>query len=129
MTPTTRNDNAEGNPAKSVKLKTLKSDSTTSHPSSFKGRVPDAHLRGEHVTHLDCWRRFGSSQLSHHTYILRGVDRHILMTEVQVVTSDTGRAPSIAVYSLYPDVIAEAGKRRQRFSDESTRIEAERRAA
>lgn len=97
--------------------------------SSVKGRVLGALLRGEHLTHLDCWYRFGSSRLSHHVYILRGIGWPVLMTEEQVVTRDAGRTASIGDYSLSPEVIAEAGEHGQQFAAEALQVEAERRAA
>lgn len=64
-------------------------------PLSVKGRVLGALLRGERLTHLDCLRRFGSARLSHHIYMLRGIDWPVVMIEETVATSDAGRQPSV----------------------------------
>jgi hypothetical protein len=98
-------------------------------PLSVKGRVLGALLRGERLTHLDCWRRFGSSRLSHHIYILRGLGVPVRMIEETVTTSDAGRPAEIGVYFLTPELIDDAGERGQRYAAECARIEAERRAA
>ena len=34
-------------------------------PSSVKGRVLASLLTGAELTHLDCWRRYGSARLAH----------------------------------------------------------------
>ena len=96
---------------------------------SVKGRVLGALLRGEHLTHLDCWRRFGSSRLSHHIYMLRGIGWVVQMIEESVKTSDAGRSASIGIYFLKPDVISEAGERGQQYGATALQIEVERRAA
>jgi hypothetical protein len=98
-------------------------------PTSVKGRVLGALLRGERLTHLDCWRRFGSARLSHHIYRLRGIGWYVQMIEETVTTSDAGRSAMIGIYFLLPDDIASAGERGQRYAAECARVEAERRAA
>ena len=50
----------------------------------------------ERLTHLDCWRRFGSARLSHHIYMLRGIGWPVQMIEETVTTSDAGRPASIS---------------------------------
>jgi hypothetical protein len=98
-------------------------------PATVKGRTLGALLRGERLTHLDCWQRFGSARLSHHIYCLRGTPGwSVLMVEQTVTTTDAGRPASIGVYYLDPEVIAAAGERGQRYAEECARVEAERRA-
>jgi hypothetical protein len=99
------------------------------NPQTVRGRVLGALLRGEKLTHLDCWRRFGSSRLSGHIHPLRRRNWSIDMVEKDVTTSDAGRAATIGLYSLPQDVIAAAGERGQRYAEECWRIEVERRAA
>lgn len=98
-------------------------------PRTVRGRVLGALLRGEHLTHWDCWRRFGSSRLSGHIHPLRRRNWSIDMLEKDVTTSDAGRAATIGVYSLSQETIADAGERGQRYAEECARIEAERREA
>ena len=98
-------------------------------PHSVKGRVLGSLLRGERLTHLDCWRRFGSARLSHHIYILRGICWDVQMIEETVTTSDAGRPATIGIYFLTSDSIAEAGELGRDYAAECVRIEAERRAA
>lgn len=97
-------------------------------PATVKGRVLGALLRGERLTHKDCWLRFGSSRLSHHVYELRRA-WPVFMEEVNVITSDGGRTAIIGVYYLTADVIAAAGLEGHDFAAECLRIERERRAA
>ncbi|MFZ3018789.1 MAG: hypothetical protein WA056_10070 [Gallionella sp.] len=97
-------------------------------PSTVKGRVLGALLRGERLTHLDCWQRFGSARLSHHVYMLRG-DWPVEMIEQTVTTRDAGRAASIGVYFLSADAISAAGDAGHEYAEECARIEMERRAA
>lgn len=98
-------------------------------PHSVKGRVLGALLRAEHITHKDCWLRFGSSRLSHHIHVLR---RHhgwpVAMEWVDVTTFDAGRKAEIGRYSLPDNAIAIAGELGQRYAAETLRIERERRA-
>ena len=108
-------------------IKTTTAEFSYPSPSSVKGRVLGARLRGEHLTHWDCWQRFGSARLSHHEYMLRGLDWPIQMTEETMSTSDAGRPATIGAYFLTPDVIAEAGERGQKYAAECARIETERR--
>lgn len=98
-------------------------------PSTVKGRTLGALLRGERLTHLDCWRRFGSARLSHHIYMLRGIGWTVGMVEQSVTTSDAGRPATIGVYSLAPDTIALAGERGKRYAEECAQVESERRGA
>lgn len=97
-------------------------------PASVKGRVLGALLAGETLSHLECWRRFGSSRLSHHAYSLRGIGWPVQMDEQTVVTSDGGRTALIGFYTLPPEAIAEAGDRGQEFAAECARINSARRA-
>ena len=98
-------------------------------PQSVKGRVLGSLLRGERLTHLDCWRRFGSARLSHHIYMLRGVGWAVQMIEETVKTSDAGRPAAIGIYFLAPVVIADAGEDGQQYAAECAVVEAERWAA
>lgn len=96
---------------------------------TVKGRTLGALLRGERLTHLDCWRRFGSARLSHHIYCLRRIGWNVPMLEETVTTTDAGRPAIIGVYYLDADVIRAAGEPGQRYADECARVEQERRAA
>ena len=98
-------------------------------PETVHGRVLGALLRGEHLTHKDCWLRFGSSRLSHHIYVLRGTGWVIQMVEQTVTTSDAGRSATIGVYSLAQDVVTAAGEQGQHYAEDCARVEVERRAA
>lgn len=98
-------------------------------PETVKGRCLGAMLRGERLTHLDCWQRFGSARLSHHVYMLRGIGWPVQMIEQIVTTSDAGRAASIGVYFFSPDTIATAGDEGRKYAEECARVEFERRAA
>lgn len=98
-------------------------------PATVKGRVLGALLRGERITHQDCWRRFGSSRLSHHVYELRRTGWPVLMIEQTVTTSDGGRTATIGIYSLPADAIAAAGEEGHDFAAECLRVERVRRAA
>lgn len=100
-----------------------------SSPKSVKGRVLGAFLRGERLTHKDCWIRFGSSRLSHHVYELRRTGWPVLMFEQSATTSDGGRTAIIGVYYLTADAIAAAGDEGQDYAAECQRVERERRAA
>lgn len=84
-------------------------------PASVKGRVLAALLRGESLTHADCWRSFGSSRLAHHVFKLRAAGWPIACAEAAAPTSD-GRTPIIGRYSLPQTAIAEAGERGQQFA-------------
>ena len=83
--------------------------------SSVKGRVLAALLRGEALTHADCWRRFGSSRLSHHIHMLRAAGWRIDCADMPAPTSD-GRIAVIGLYTLQQTSIADAGERGQRFA-------------
>jgi hypothetical protein len=99
-------------------------------PDSVKGRVLGALLRGEQLTHLDCWRRFGSARLSHHIYMLRNEGGWpVEMIEQEVKTSDAGRTASIGIYTLPQEAITSAGDVGQQYAAEALRVELERRAA
>lgn len=104
---------------------------TFSYPShqTVKGRVLGCLLRGERLTHKDVWLRFGSARLSHHIYMLRRIGWAVQMIDLTVTTSDAGRHAIIGVYLLEAAVIAAAGERGQRYAEECSCIEAERRAA
>lgn len=98
-------------------------------PASVIGRVLGALLRGERLSHLDCWRRYGSSRLAHHVHVLRRMGWQVPMEEVSVTTSDAGRTATIGEYRLGADAIAAAGEAGQTYAAECARIERERRAA
>lgn len=98
-------------------------------PATVKGRTLGALLRGERLTHLDCWLRFGSARLSHHVYMLRAEGWPVLCENQTVTTSDAGRPALIGVYSLSADVIANAGDQGRQFAADTARIELERRVA
>ena len=83
---------------------------------TVKGRCLAALLRGEALTHLDCWRRFGSSRLAHHAWDLRQDGWPISTTDQTVPTSDGNRRAIIAVYELPAAAIAAAGEAGQRFA-------------
>lgn len=96
---------------------------------AVKGRVLGALLRGELLTHLDCWCRFGSSRLAHHVHVLRRAGWPVKSMETIVRTSDAGRPATIAEYFLDRSVIEEAGDAGQRYAAEAAAVELERRAA
>jgi len=98
-------------------------------PETVRGRVLGSLLRGERMTSLDCWRRFGSSRLSGHVHVLRGLGWPIQTEESTVTTSDAGRPATVAFYSLAATAIAEAGEEGQRYAAEAAAVELERRAA
>lgn len=98
-------------------------------PETVRGRVLGSLLRGERMTSLDCWRRFGSSRLSGHVHVLRGLGWPIQTEESTVTTSDAGRAAQIGEYFLNADSIAEAGTEGQVYAATCASIERERRAA
>lgn len=98
-------------------------------PASVRGRVLGSLLRGERMTGLDCWRRFGSSRLSGHVHVLRGLGWPIQTEESTVTTSDAGRPATVAFYSLNADSITEAGTEGQVYAATCASIERERRAA
>lgn len=129
MNTAPRNDKAlrEQGQAEATKQNSEESFSYPSH-HSVKGRVLGSLLRGEHLTHLDCWRRFGSARLSHHVYVLRGIGWNVQMIEETVTTTDAGRPANIGIYFLTPEAIAEVGERGQDYAAECARIEVERRA-
>lgn len=93
------------------------------------GRVLGALLNGERLTHLDCWRRFGSSRLSHHIWQLRRDGWPVEMVELEVATSDADRKAMIGEYSLSEETIHAAGERGQDYAAECARVNVERRAA
>lgn len=124
-----RNDNATRERGDVGKADTTTRGFCFPDSATVKGRTLGALLRGERITHLDCWRRFGSARLSHHIYMLRGIGWNVQMVEDTVTTSDAGRPATIGVYFLTPEAIAEVAERGQRYATECARIEAERRAA
>ncbi|MCZ2112656.1 MAG: helix-turn-helix domain-containing protein [Anaerolineae bacterium] len=97
--------------------------------SAVKGRVLGALLRGELLTHADCWRRLGSSRLAHHVHVLRRAGWPVKAMETIVRTSDAGRPATIAEYFLDQTVIEEVGEEGQRYAEQCLRVELERRAA
>lgn len=99
-------------------------------PSTVKGRVLGAFLRGERLTHLDCWARFGSSRLSGHVHTLkRECGWPIQEVDKVVSTKDAGRKATIGVYFLSAEAIQQAGEQGQKYAVETTRINTQRRAA
>lgn len=84
---------------------------------SVKGRVLAALLRGETLTHLDCWRQFGSSRLAHHVWALREDGWPVKTEERHVSTSDGGRQAVIALYSMPEPAIQAAGDAGRRYAD------------
>ena len=98
-------------------------------PLSVKGRVLGSLLRGERLTHFDCWRRFGSSRLSGHVHVLRGIGFNIQMADETVLTSDAGRPATIGIYFLTEETIADVGEYGQQYAADCARFEQERRAA
>ena len=116
MTP--KNDNARGQAGEVGKSHISEAKLCYPSPTSVKGRVLGALLRGEHLTHLDCWRRFGSSRLAHHAHVLRKAGWPILMTEQIVATSDHWRQASIGIYRLPHEAIAAAAEVGQCFAAE-----------
>jgi len=128
MNTTPKNDKTDGQVGFEVAADTTP---RLSYPPtrSVKGRVLGALLRRERLTHLDCWRRFGSARLSHHIYVLRGIGWKVQMIEATVTTSDAGRPATIGVYFFTDQTIAEAGRRGEGYAEEAARVEAERRAA
>ena len=104
------------------------------YPASetVQGRVLGALLRGERITHLDCWARFGSSRLSHPIYILRGGKTGdgwpVQTLEKVVTTTDAGRSATIGEYFLLPEVIAAEGERGRDYAEECLRVELAHRA-
>lgn len=95
-------------------------------PETVKGRCLGALLRGERITHLCCWTRFGSARLSHHAYILRGMGWPVEMIEQTVTTRDAGRPATIGVYFLDPKIIADTGQRGREYAAECASVEIER---
>ena len=83
---------------------------------TVKGRVLIAFLLGEQLTHLDAWRRFGSSRLAHHVWALREDGWPVKTDEQTVTTSDSGRRAVIAVYTLPEAAIQAAGEAGQQFA-------------
>jgi len=102
-----------------------------SYPAAeaVKGRVLGALLRGELLTHADCWRRLGSSRLAHHVHVLRRAGWPVKAMETIVRTSDAGRPATIAEYFLDQTVIEEVGEEGQQYARECAAVEAQRRAA
>ncbi len=90
---------------------------------TVRGRVLGALLRGQAITGLDCWRRFGSSRLSAHIHALRGLGWPIEAVGRTVTTSDAGRPATVAYYSLAADALAEAGEAGLRYAAKAAAIE------
>ena len=97
-------------------------------PDTVKGSVLGAMLRGERISHKECWWRFGSARFSHHIYMLRRARWPVQMIEQIVTTSDAGRAASIGIYFLDLKVIADAGQRGHNYAIDCAHTEIERRA-
>lgn len=124
------NENAPGQGGEVGKTNCIQQDQFSyPSPSSVKGRVLGAQLRGERLTHWDCWQRFGSARLSHHIYVLRREGWPVEMIERSVSTSDAGRPATIGVYFLADETIHQAGEQGQDYAAECAKVEAERRAA
>lgn len=87
---------------------------------TVKGRVLGSLLRGEHLTHLDCWRRFHSSRLGHHVWALRRAGWDIRMCERRVVTGDHGRRATIGEYFMDRETIERAGEGGREFGAATT---------
>jgi hypothetical protein len=124
-----QNDNASGQAGEVGKTKSTLDIFSYPDPHSVKGRTLGALLRGENLTHFDCWRRFGSARLSHHIYMLRKDGWQIKMIEDDVKTSDADRTASIGIYWLSDQAINAAGENGRIYAAEAARIEIERRAA
>ncbi len=105
-----QNDNARGQAGVVGKAQINQSGFCYPNVNLVKGRVLGALLRGENLTHLDCWCRFGSSRLAHHVYILRGIGWGVQMVESTVTTSDGGRPATIGIYSLPPNSLQRLAK-------------------
>ncbi len=71
-------------------------------------------LEGQQVSHLDCWRRHGSSRLSHAIWLLRGDGWPIRTNDADVDTSD-GRVATIGLYMLDAWAINATGERGNEF--------------
>lgn len=127
--PIPTNANAGRQPGDSTLQNGFSTATVFPKPQTVKGRVLGAMLRGERLTHLDCWKRFGSSRLSHHIWDLRRDGWPVNMVSVDVTTSDAGRHATIGVYSLLPLVIDKAGEFGRQYATECLHIERERRAA
>ena len=130
MEATFRNDNAErelGEVCKTERSNEL--SFCYPSPQSVKGRVLGSLLRGEKLTHLDCWRRFGSARLSHHVYVLRGIGWPVQIVEKTIKTSDAGRPATIGIYFLTPETIRDVGANGEQYAATCAVVEAERRAA
>ena len=129
MKPIPQNDNARWQAGEVGSTNNTQSSFSYPDPHSVKGRVLGALLSGQHITHLDCWHRFGSARLAHHVYKLRGIGWPVEMIDTKVKTRDAGRAATIGVYQLLPAEIAAAGEQGQLYAAEAAKIEAERRSA
>lgn len=108
-----------------------KAENTNPHfpkPYSVRGRVLGAHLRGESLTSLDAWRRFGGSRLAADVNVLRKSGWPIETEIVEVETKDAGRRSEVARYFLPSDAIAKAGEEGQRYAEAARQAEIIRRA-
>ncbi len=85
-------------------------------------------IEGQRITHLDCWRKHGSSRLAHHIHVLRR-DGWTIATDDRDVSTSDGRHQEIAEYSLPTDTIAAAGERGRQYIDAVREARAQRRAA
>lgn len=66
---------------------------------SVRLRILDALHRGEHLTPLDAWHKYGTSRLAAHVFELRKAGHGILTKTVAVECGD-GRTAHVASYSL-----------------------------
>ena len=97
-------------------------------PHTVTGRVLGALLRGECLTHLGAWRRFASSRLSQHVFLLRERGWPIIRTDETVTTKDAGRLASIGVYWMDAEfIVYEVGTTGEEYAAKCARIEVERR--
>lgn len=79
-------------------------------------RILAALLSGRRVTHLDCWREFGSARLSAHVFALRRLGWPVEREDIFVPTSDGQRRALIGVFRLPAGDIAAAGERGRAFA-------------
>lgn len=99
-------------------------------PHTVKGRILGSFIAGDRLTQHDCTRRFFSSRLGAHVYILK--KKHgfpIEEVDEVVTTQDAGRKATIGVYFIPHEIIEQLGEKGREFAEETARINAERRAA
>lgn len=66
---------------------------------SVRRRILEALQRGERLTPLDAWHKYGTSRLAAHVFDLRKAGHGILKETVAVECHD-GRTAHVASYSL-----------------------------